>query len=194
MKNRTIALLGLAMVSSVASATTLVHTHTFAADVDSYDGYGTAGNVIVTLDMGAIFPGYDTFAMSGVGWDVTITAEGASWMSEAAVEFNNSTADSPDAIWLRPGAGSNTPGTGTFSSGGIIQFSSIPLNNISLNGDNVLRMEFFETYNDVSGVRDGFWHAGGTLDLQFEANPVPEPASMAVLGLGAAALLRRRRK
>lgn len=188
------AIAGLALVSSFACASTLVHNYTFASDINSFDGYGATGNTIVTLNLGSLFPGYNGFAMSGVGWDVTITAEGASWLSEAAVEFNNSTADSPDAIWLRPGAGNNAAGTMTFNSGGIIAFSSIPLNNIALNNDNVLRMEFFESYDDVTGTRDGFWHRGGTLNLQFEANPVPEPASIAALGLGAAALLRRRRR
>jgi hypothetical protein len=194
MKLKSIAICGFALATSIASATTLVHTFNFATDIDSFDGYGAASNVVVTLDMNAIFPGYSGFSMSGVGWDVTITSEGESWRSEAAVEFNNSTADSPDAIWLTPGSADSSPGTGTYSSGGIISFSSVPLNDIALNADNVLRMEFFETYDDVTGTRDGFWHAGGAMDLQFEATPVPEPASMAALTLGAAALLRRRRR
>lgn len=194
MNSKTLALLCLGLAASFASAETLVVNVPFAGDIDSFDDYGATGNQVFLLDMGSIAPGYTNFAMSGVGWDVTITAEGASWLSEATVAFNNSTNDSPDEVWLSPGAGNYTPGTMSFSSGGIIQFSSIPLNNMALNGDNILRLEFFESYDDVPGTRDGFWHQGGTLDLQFEATAVPEPASMAVLSLGAAALLRRRRK
>ena len=192
MRVRTLAFLGFALVSSFASATTLVHTYTFGANTDSFDDYGAPGNVVINLNLGAIFPGYSNFSMSGVGWNVTITAEGASWLSEATVEFNNSTADSLDAVGLAP-SGTNTPGTATYSNP-IVAFSSVPLNNIALNNDNILRMEFFEQFDDVPGVRDGFWHQGSRLDIQVEATAVPEPATMAVLGLGAAALLRRRRK
>lgn len=194
MKGKTLALMGMALCASFASADVLQAQLEMVVDHDSFDGYGAPGNQMYLIDLGVLFPGYSNFALSGVGWDVTITAEGASWLSEATLAFNNSTNDSPDEVWLGPGFGDDTPGTGTYSSNGIVQFSSIPLNNIALNGDNVLRLEFFEGFDDVSGVRDGFWHTGSTIDMQFEASPVPEPASMAALGLGAAGLLRRRRK
>lgn len=53
------------------------------------------------------------------------------------------------------------------------------------------------TVNQMVLTSDNFQVAGesATFDnLSITSNPVPEPATMAVLGLGAAALLRRRRK
>jgi hypothetical protein len=185
--------MGLAMAASFASADIVSGTVTLLGDVDSFDSYGTAGNSVFTYDLGSVFAGYTGFTLTHIGWDVTITAEGASWQSEARVGFENS--DVSDAIYLSPGAGVNTPGTGVFSSGGLIDLGGIdPSFPVVFNPDNLMTLNFFETLDDVPGVRDGFWHAGGTIDLQFTATAVPEPATMAVLGLGAAALLRRRRK
>jgi subtilisin-like proprotein convertase family protein len=62
----------------------------------------------------------------------------------------------------------------------------------------------FAPYNGTSGL--GTWRlfiedfvggdsgSIGSVDLIINTNPVPEPATMAVLGLGALALLRKRRK
>ncbi|RYG41077.1 PEP-CTERM sorting domain-containing protein [bacterium] len=60
-----------------------------------------------------------------------------------------------------------------------------PFNGVDLNGEWTLLVGDF-------GVGDT--GAIGSWSLNFGTNPVPEPATMAVLGLGAAALLRRRRK
>jgi len=56
------------------------------------------------------------------------------------------------------------------------------------------------TSKTVSGIRGWGYSTGGTNDVTWyddfvvNVNPVPEPASFAVLGLGAFALLRRRKK
>lgn len=188
-----IAMLGLGLAASFATADTLVYTYTFDQNTNSYGALGDINNVVVNLDLGTIFAGYEGFEMSGVGWDVDLEAFSPSWLSEIGVQFNESTGLGTEWISLNPGVGTDTSGTGTFSSA-LVTFSSVSLPNIVLNPDNVLRMEFFESFDDSSVAPDGQWLAGSTLELQFEAQAVPEPATMAILGLGAAALLRRRRK
>jgi hypothetical protein len=57
-----------------------------------------------------------------------------------------------------------------------------------------------DSSKSLSGVRGYGYSSGGTNDVTFyddfmvNTNAVPEPASFAVLGLGAVALMRRRRK
>jgi hypothetical protein len=160
--------------------------------IDSWDAPGSPNNVIVDLDLAAAL-GYasgTSITMTSVGWDVTLTSFGASWLSEIGVAFGDQFG--PAQINLRPGAGSNAPGTSTpFSSGGQVQFDSIPLPDIILS-NGVLRMEFFESFDDVAGAVDGIWESGVLSIGTFEP-VVPTPGAAAVLGLAGLAGLRRRR-
>lgn len=165
------------------------HALVFNFDVTGINSnfeYGNPGNEVRNVNLGA------NAIVTGIGWDVNLTADPNfnSWLSEMAVELNDSTAANPDAVWLRPGAGVNSSGTQQFTSG-IVNFTDVGLNNIQLGADGVLRMEFFETFVDNSGGPDGTWNSG-TLQIQYEA--VPEPATMLALagGIGAIALRRRR--
>ena len=60
-------------------------------NVTSVDGYGDPNNVVFNIDMGLVFPGYGNFTVTSVGWDVTLTANSPSWLSEMAVELAEST-------------------------------------------------------------------------------------------------------
>lgn len=160
------------------------------AGIQSWDAPGGANNHVAFVDLAAALglPAGSQVTMTGVGWDVTLQAFGASWLSEIGVTFG------PDndiaQINLRPGAAqTNTGGNQPvpFSSGGTIKFDSIPLPNIVLH-NGILRMEFFESYDDAAGVIDGQW-VSGALFIQ----AVPAPGAMALLGFAGVAAARRRR-
>lgn len=149
------------------------------AGIPSFDGFGAAGNTVVNLNLG---PGA---IMNGVGWNVNLTANGASWLSELTVAFTDSAGG--QGIFLSPGAGNDAPGTAQFSSGGVVKFNTVPLPDIVL-ADGILRMEFFEGFDDVAGQADGVWNSGN-LTIQF----VPAPGAMALFGMGGLLAARRRR-
>lgn len=160
------------------------------AGIQSWDLVGSPNNTVVLFDAAAALglPAGSPVTMNGVSWDVTLATEGQSWLSEMRVYFDDAVNPDLSGLFLRPGVSQANPGTGTFSSNGILKFNSVnpPIPDIVLpNG--ILRMEFHETFDDVAGAVDGNW-VSGTLGLQF----VPEPASLSLLALGALALIRRR--
>lgn len=149
------------------------------AGIESRDAQGAGGNVVVNLNLGA------GTIVNGIGWNVVLTAEGESWQSEMAVGFGSG---GTTFINLRPGAGVNSPGQGAFTSNGIIKLSTVPLPDMVVAADGILRLEFFETFDDVAGVRDGIWKSG-FINLQI----VPTPGAASLFGLAGLAAARRRR-
>ncbi|MEJ5294500.1 MAG: DVUA0089 family protein [Fimbriimonadales bacterium] len=129
----------------------------------SYDSAGASCNVRLTL---AVPSGKDRLA--GIGWDVQITAYDPSWLSEAAVLITNVNGE---GYILAPGAGNTTPGTSSFSSGGVNElcgFYGLPPLELP---DGYLYLEFFETYDDFSDCgQDGNWDSG-TLTFTFDTAP-----------------------
>jgi hypothetical protein len=163
------------------------------AGILSMDAQGAAGNTVVNLDVAAALglPSGTPCTMNGIGWEVTLFADpnvgsfGGSWLSEIAVGFSPFGVAAPSFV-LRPGAATNTPGTQAYASP-VIKLGTVPLPNVDLpNG--VLRMQFFETFDDAAGVADGAW-VGGNLFIQ----AVPGPGAVALLGLGGLIATRRRR-
>lgn len=172
-----------------AHAATLVGTFDVTG-ISSWDDLGSANNEVFSLDLDGAFGAHTGYVLTGIGWDVTATAITPSWLSELGVEFAAS--DFSDVVYLFPFA-DNNPGTATESSGGVINLEGAgPGLSVTL-PDSTLRLEFFEDFDDNVNTIDGEWNQG-LLTLQFEATPVPEPASMAALGLGALAVLRKRKK
>lgn len=191
MKSRLLALAAFATLATYSSADILTTTITFGSDIRSWDGLDDPGNYTATFDVSSTFSGYTNFRLIGLGWDLTLTAEGASYLSEIALLIENTARN--DQLFFTPGFEMNNPGTASFNSGGIVDLMG-PGVDVYLDNDNLMHWQLFETFDDVPNAQDGFWHEGSTIDLQFEATAVPEPATLAAVGLGVAALARRRRK
>jgi hypothetical protein len=130
----------------------------------SYDRAGASCNVRVSIQA----PNNKTH-LSGIAWDVQLTATSPSYLSEIAVLITNVNGE---GYILRPGAGDTFGGTGSYSSGGLNDLCGVyglpPLNL----PDGYLYLEFYETYDDFSGCgQDGNWDSG-TLTFAFDT-PAP---------------------
>ena len=130
------------------------------AGINSWDSYGSANNETYTNGSGGAGS-----VMTGIGWDVTIATVGGSWLSEARVYFDGSDLDG-SGLFLTPGSSMGSPGTATFSSGGIIDLTDNGIPDIPVLADGLIHMEFYEGFDDVAGAIDATWTAG-TLDLVY---------------------------
>ncbi len=151
------------------------------AGTPSMDSYGSALNTVLNTNIGA------GSHVIGLGWDVNLTATGASWLSELKVSFEDSTA--AFGVWLTPGVADSFSGTGTYSSGGVLDLIGYGLD-FNVGGDGLLRMEFFEGYDDYTGSADGWWNSG-TLTVMYDT--IPTPGAIALFGAAGFVAARRRR-
>ncbi|MFQ5413379.1 MAG: IPTL-CTERM sorting domain-containing protein [Phycisphaerae bacterium] len=153
----------------VATGATCVFDVTGTA---SMDVLGDVDNVVVKLDVAGCVGATAgaVVSMNGVAWDVTITGglcpgcAPTSWVGHVGVYFDDNVAPDGVGLFLLPGVVIESPGTLPFSSGGMIKFDVAGIPVIAL-PDGVLRMEFFEQFDDVDGQQDGNWDSG-TLTIQ----------------------------
>jgi len=158
------------------------------AGIQSFGLQGVPGNAIVNVNVGA------NNQVIGIGWNVNVTAFAPSYLSELGVGFTNTAQTA--GVNLLVGVGDDFPGANVpYTSGGVLDLVGLGLNfNVGANG--VLRLEFFEDFDDVSVNPDGRWNSGNlTLQLT-NAVPVPEPSTYGLMALGllgvAAAAARRK--
>ncbi|MBL8888079.1 MAG: PEP-CTERM sorting domain-containing protein [Phycisphaerales bacterium] len=179
MKKFLAAFAGLAVAASAANAAIFNVT---LNNVDSNDPYGSPLNVVQTINT-AIANGQ----VVSIGWDVTLYADAPSWLSELTVAFEDSSQAA--GVFLAPGNGDDFSGTGSYSSGGLIDLVGLGLD-FSLGADGLLRLEFFEGFDDFPSDWDGIWISG---TLSIEVLDVPAPSAFALLGIAGFAAGRRRR-
>lgn len=148
--------------------------------VSSGDAQGSPINEMLT----SFFP--SQFQITGVSWDLNIETIGASWLSEANIRLHNS--DETGSFTFAPGVGFDNPGTMNFV--GFIDLVALGAD-FTTNADNLLNIEFFESFDDVPGGIDAFYQSGSSLTIHLKK--VPAPGSLALLGLGGLVAARRRR-
>jgi hypothetical protein len=145
----------------------------------SYDVEGSASNTRMSVSLS---PGAHVTA---VGWDVSLTANSPSWLTEMRVSLLDSTGTV--GVNLTPGYADNFSGTATYSSGGTVDLAGSG-NDFYVGANGLLSVQFFEDYNDLTGA-DGTWNSG-LLTVEYSVSSVPEPASLALwsggllIGLG----------
>lgn len=150
----------------------------------SNDGIGDPVNEVYLLDVGTLS------TITSVGWNVVLTADAPSWVSEMMVDI---TSTNFSGVTLNPGEGADVSGTQAFSSDGMVDLVNLGLS-FQVGEDGMLRLEFWERFDDFPNEFDGLWESG---TLSFGVSPIPEPATYGLMALGMLAVVvaaRRRRQ
>jgi hypothetical protein len=162
------------------------------AGVQSFGAPGAAGNTIFTLNVGA------GSRITGIAYDVNLTAYTPSYLSEIGLYFSDSAQST--GVYFTPGFEDLNPGTGNYAdSASLIDLGL----DFTVGADGLLRLEFFEDFNDSAVSPDGTWNFGTiTFDVTGDNVPVdpgtdiPEPATGMLMGAGLALMgfMARRRR
>ena len=146
--------------------------------------FGNAGNDVYEINVGA------NATITSVSFNVNLTAFPPSFLSEMFLAFTNSSATRGGN--LQPGVDVNASGTQTFT--GMEDLVADDFS-FSVDADGILRLEFYESFDDESVSPDGVWNFG-TITFNTDAGEVPEPATGMLIGAGLALMActtRRRR-
>ncbi len=203
--------IGVSMLASVSFAqisSTSQFSGTLSDNFESYPDYATSGSVITLGVMG----GGATFSSTGhnlwvydtgtAPWGLGTHGAGLTTSGTQALGINNE--GSPivaDLVFVnevsRFGGSMATSSNGN---NGIMNVSFFDVNNVQIgnaqsvgHGSNAMNWYGWESTVGIKRIRFVGNSAPVMDDIQANSGVVPEPASIAVLGLGALALIRRRR-
>lgn len=151
---------------------------------NSWDLFGDASNEGFTSNLGA------GAHITGIGWDTLLTTTsagtlGGSWASEATIGFLST---SGNGVFLNPYFDVPNPVVNASSSSAVVDLVGLGLDFL-LDGDGVLTVVFFESFDDADNEIDAHWLADSSITVQY----IPTPGALALLGLGGLAAGRRRR-
>jgi len=183
---------GPSLTSVTPSATNLGHEELVIQidGLNSWDEQGAAVNEIIHQGLNGDF-------VTGIGWDLTITTVGASWLSEATIRLEGDASRPP--IDIVPGFNDLGPGSQTYSMP-VIDFTENGLEDLFI-PNQVLKIESFENFDDVPNAIDATY-VSGTLTVRFNGEaPVPTLGDygmvamvLTMLGLGLYQIRRRRQE
>lgn len=155
--------------------------------IASMDRLRSPNNVVVFLWVGP----YNV--VNGGGFDVYLqTVAPGSRLSDISVAVTNSAFELP-AFGFSPGALESVPGGPNHY---MREVGDLPPNlpSVQVLADGLVRLEFFDGFDEAPGAPDGLW-VSGTVTLQ-TAFPIPQPVSPGVVGVfgiaGLAAMKRHR--
>lgn len=142
----------------------------------SYGEFGQDGNTVLTYDIGA------NSYITGISYDLNVTAYNPSWLMELGLAITNS--KTTEGIFFNPGITDWFPGTAVYSGSADLEALDLAF---YVGNDGILRLEFYEDYDDMFLSPDGRWNFG-TITIDYTpqaAADVPEPATALLLGGGA---------
>ncbi|MGJ8637410.1 MAG: hypothetical protein ACSHX5_11240 [Phycisphaerales bacterium] len=145
--------------------------------MNSWDLQGDIDNESTDLFLGG---GY----IFAIGWDVQIQTIGSSWLSEVTINLD-------DELFITPGIGDDFAGTMSYSSGGMINLIDLG-KDFFVNGDGILSLEIFESFDDVPDAIDAVFGPGSKFYIQTVLTP-PTPGTAGVLAIAGLVASRRRR-
>ncbi|MDN4058424.1 PEP-CTERM sorting domain-containing protein [Massilia sp. YIM B02769] len=173
-----------ALKAVLAGLTLLASSSLFAAQitvdiggVNSYGEIGDPANSIINQFIG------ENSHLTGISYDINVTAYRPSWLEELGLSITNSKGTA--GIFFNPGIGDWFAGTTSYS--GSANLVDLGLD-FFVGNDGILRLEFFEDFDDFGVNPDGRWNFGTiTFEYTPQADPVdvPEPATALLLGGGA---------
>ena len=168
--------LSLLACTSVVAAPLVVNV----AGVESYGEIGDTGNTVLTFNVGAFA------TITSIAYNVNLTAFSPSYLSEIGLYFGDT--DQSTGVFFTPGFADDATGTGTYAdSANLVDFGLA----FQVGADGLLRLEFFEDFDDASVSPDGIWNFG-TITFTTDAVDVPpgvevpEPATGMLMGAGLA--------
>jgi hypothetical protein len=168
---RTAALAAAALISMGSSSANTGSLLIDVAGAQSVDLAGTPGNTVMSFNVGA------NALITSVDWEVSLTAFGASWLSDMELRFGSSAGN--DGTWFTPGSENHN---GSMSYAGTANLAEMGLA-FQVQADGILRLEFSELMKDQgAGIADGQWDAG-RVTVGF-TSAVPEPASYGLMAIG----------
>lgn len=159
-------------------------------DVLSIGQYGEAGNTVLTFNVGA------NSTITSIDFNVSLTAFDPSYLSEIGLFLSSS--DQNAGFNIFPLDMSTDPGTESYAE--FVDLVAIG-NSFDVSSDGILRLEFFEGWDDDTVNPDGRWNGTITVNVEMddveEPGEVPEPSTTLLMGAGLAMLGyagRRRRR
>jgi len=178
--------LSLLACTSVFAAPLVVNV----AGIESYGELGDSGNTVFTFNVGA------GATITNVSFDFNITAFDPSYLAEMALYFSDT--DQSIGIYFNPAFLDFGPGTGTYADSVDLVLEEL---SFRVGADGLLRLEFYEDYDDEEVAPDGIWNFGSitfttdAVDVP-PGGEVPEPATGMLMGAGLALMgyTARRRK
>ncbi|MCV2356031.1 PEP-CTERM sorting domain-containing protein [Paucibacter sp. B2R-40] len=168
---RAVALAAAALISMGSSSANTSSLLIDVAGAQSVDLAGAPGNTVMSFNVGA------NALIQSVDWRVTLTAFGASWLSDMELRFGSSAGN--DGVWFTPGSENHN---GSMSYTGAANLAELGLA-FRVQADGILRLEFSELMKDqAAGIADGQWDIG-QVTVGF-TSAVPEPASYGLMAVG----------
>jgi len=168
------------MKIALATVAGLAISATASAQVIDLSGVGTTG--VLTAVGSTVTPG----AVTMIQFDLSVMTNGGSWGSEVNIDISGPggflfTADGAETDFSDDGPDDLTFGWGDFS--GTFTFSGTVA---VVGGAGTYTVSVVEDFDDAPAF-DATFKNGSTITL------IPTPGTAAILGLGAASMIRRRR-